>query len=136
MSEIRFFVPGIPAPQGSKKYVGNGRMIESSKAVRPWRDTITYHAQQAAEDPAWGGPYLANAVQMTFVLPRPKSVTVKSRPLPTVKPDIDKLVRAVLDALTASRIYHDDASVVEIRAEKKYEQDGWSPGVWVRVTAA
>lgn len=32
----RFSVLGLPAPQGSKTHVGEGRMVESSKRVKPW----------------------------------------------------------------------------------------------------
>src|SRR5690554_1458850 len=64
-------VHGIPAPQGSKKYVGNGRMIESSKKVGPWREAV-----KAAILTATGHKptTLDGAVQVdiTFILPRPK----------------------------------------------------------------
>jgi Holliday junction resolvase RusA-like endonuclease len=54
---------------------------------------------------------------LTFQFVRPKSA--KNRPLMVVKPDLDKLVRGVCDALTGV-IYHDDAQVVEIIASKRY----------------
>ncbi|QDH92357.1 RusA-like resolvase [Gordonia phage Spooky] len=34
------WIPGIPAPQGSKRHVGNGILIESSKRVGPWRAVV------------------------------------------------------------------------------------------------
>ena len=37
---------GIPAPQGSKRHVGGGRMIESCKALKPWRDLIIADARK------------------------------------------------------------------------------------------
>jgi len=37
MNEIFIPVLGIPAAQGSKKHVGRGILIESSKKVAPWR---------------------------------------------------------------------------------------------------
>ncbi len=43
----------------------------------------------------------------------------KRRKLPSVKPDLDKLVRATLDALTGV-IYQDDGQVVNIIASKVY----------------
>ena len=36
----RFAVFGLPAPQGSKRHVGEGRMVESSKRVKPWRRQV------------------------------------------------------------------------------------------------
>lgn len=38
-NEICFFVAGRPAVQGSKRHVGGGRLIESSRQVGPWRGT-------------------------------------------------------------------------------------------------
>jgi hypothetical protein len=35
-----FYAIGDPAPQGSKRHVGGGRLVESSKRVAPWRDTV------------------------------------------------------------------------------------------------
>jgi crossover junction endodeoxyribonuclease RusA len=59
---------------------------------------------------------------------RPKTV---NRPEPSVAPDLDKLVRAVLDGLTAIA-YRDDGQVVRLTAAKQY---GVNPGVWVQMWA-
>ena len=45
--KITFEVYGQPAPQGSKRHVGGGRMIESSKAVAPWREAVKWAAIEA-----------------------------------------------------------------------------------------
>ena len=37
---------GVPAPQGSKRHVGMGRMIESCKALKPWREMIIADAKK------------------------------------------------------------------------------------------
>ena len=40
-----FHITGItPAPQGSKRHVGNGRMVESSAKVKPWREAVRQEA--------------------------------------------------------------------------------------------
>ena len=66
-------------------------------------------------------------IQMVFIMPKPKTV---KRAYPTVAPDLDKLVRAVLDALTGI-CYLDDSQVTDIRASKVY---GSSTGVEIRLT--
>ena len=38
--ERKFTVHGLPAPQGSKRHVGKGVMVESSKYVKPWREAV------------------------------------------------------------------------------------------------
>lgn len=71
----------------------------------------------------------ALSVRLEFSLPRPRSVSEKGRPLPTVRPDLDKLVRLVFDACKGI-IWRDDAQVVELEAVKMY---GLTPGVAVRI---
>jgi Holliday junction resolvase RusA-like endonuclease len=54
---------------------------------------------------------------VAFYLKKPKRAIT----LPTVKPDIDKLCRAILDALTDSgAIFDDDSQVVQLVASKNY----------------
>lgn len=50
MTAVQFDVLGVPAAQGSKRHVGNGRMVESSKALHPWRDSVAAAARDAAKD--------------------------------------------------------------------------------------
>jgi crossover junction endodeoxyribonuclease RusA len=68
---IAFFVPGKPAPQGSKRHVGRGIMVESSRDVGPWRERVALvaHNAMAGRDLLDG----AVAVRLEFTLPRPKS---------------------------------------------------------------
>jgi len=119
-ARIEFWVPGKPAPQGSKRYMGQsggkGRMVESSKAVAPWRADVRNAAERSSGDAFAYGE--AVSITLAFVMPRPAS-TPKRRTPPAVKrPDLDKLVRAVLDALSSAGVWVDDSQVVEIRASK------------------
>lgn len=95
---VKFFVPGKPAPQGSKRHVGHGIMVESSREVGPWRERVALAAHNAMST----RPLLAGAVTLalSFVLPRPKSTPKRRTPAATKRPDVDKLARAVLDAIT------------------------------------
>lgn len=45
---IEITVHGLPAPQGSKRHVGRGVMVESSKNVKPWRSAVVWAAISAA----------------------------------------------------------------------------------------
>ena len=123
------FVPGVPAPQGSKRHVGNGRMIESSAAVGPWRERVALVAHNAMGGLApMTGPV---TVVLTFWLPRPKSA--KAGAQATKRPDLDKLVRAVLDALTGIA-FIDDSQVVRIDAGKALTgPDSPNPGCEIDV---
>jgi crossover junction endodeoxyribonuclease RusA len=115
---IQTFVPGIPQPQGSKNaYVRGNRavLVEANKKLPAWRQIVTEKLEAANVSCA----PLQGAVdaQIIFFMPRPKSVT---RLLPTVKPDIDKMIRAILDCGTKAGIYNDDSQVIEIVAHKLY----------------
>lgn len=120
---IEFRADGVPVPQGSMKVI-NGRVLHSQgSALAVWRSTVAFAAKIA------GAKVTDEPVEMTMVFIMPKPKTVK-RDLPTVPPDLDKLVRGVLDALTHV-CYSDDAQVVSINAHKVY---GATPGVEIRLT--
>ena len=122
---IELTVYGTPAPQGSKRHVGNGILVESSRKVTPWREAIVSEAlRQKLEGLRMPGPVV---VRMTFYLERPKGHTTPkgarraSAPVfPARKPDLDKLVRSTLDGLTQAGIVTDDAVVTTIHAAKRY----------------
>ena len=70
MNEIFNTVIGIPAPQGSKRHVGNGIMIENSKRVKPWRQNV-----KEAALIHYDGEVIDQAVEVEiiFSFARPKS---------------------------------------------------------------
>ena len=123
---ISFFVSGTPAPQGSKRHVGNGRMIESSKKVKPWRDRVTAVAKTHVMDEPMDGHL---RLIVNFYMPAPARTRFGSRPAGT--PDLDKLVRAVGDALTQSKLIKDDARIVSLIAHKHWALD--TPGAEITI---
>ena len=119
---ITFRVNGIPIPQGSMKVI-NGRVLHSQgSALAGWRSLIGWEARLAGASPH----SLPTKITITFTMPRPKTV---KRALPSVAPDLDKLIRAVLDGLTGVA-YEDDGQVVQIHAQKLY---GASVGAEIRL---
>jgi crossover junction endodeoxyribonuclease RusA len=130
---VEFFVPGRPAPQGSKRHVGHGIMVESSRQLGPWRERVALAAHNAtAASELLAGPI---TLALDFVLPRPKSTPKRRTPAATKRPDVDKLARAVLDAIT-DVIIADDAQVIELRATKRLAELAETPGVQIRVRDA
>jgi Holliday junction resolvase RusA-like endonuclease len=121
---IKFGVEGTPIPQGSMRHIGNGRMIHSrATELATWRALIANAAKSAGCKPI-DSPII---ISMRFRLKRPKTV---KRDLPTVPPDLDKLVRGVLDGLTDTA-YADDSQVIDIRASKVYSD---APGVDIEIS--
>jgi crossover junction endodeoxyribonuclease RusA len=137
MNAIVVTVRGLPAPQGSHRHVGHGRMVESSKAVGPWREAVRAETQLVmAGRPPLEGPV---KVRMVFYLPRPKghmSARGGLRPSapgwPAGRPDLDKACRAVADALTAGGAWRDDSQMCVLVAEKQYADD-YPPGALITV---
>lgn len=114
-----FFVEGTPTPQGSMS-VFNGRIVhQKPKELTAWRNAIG-NACRGIMEPL-SGPV---EVDITFMLSKPRTVTRKQ---PHVRPDVDKLARAVLDGLTGTA-FHDDAQVVRLTARKIY---GGIPGAMI-----
>lgn len=141
MSVIEFFVPGTPRPQGSKRHVGGGRMIESSKYLKAWRNTVTLYAiAHRPIEPISGAVDLA----LTFHMPRPAShygtgrnatrLRASAPDHHTSKPDASKLLRAVEDALTDAHIWVDDSQVTSCGVVKQYATG--EPGVSIVIWTA
>lgn len=129
---LALFVPGKPAPQGSKRHVGRGILVESSKACAPWRTTVAWHTAQVHTAAPLDGPL---AVRLQFVMPRPAGLP-KRKPTPpmTKRPDTDKLARAILDALTGVA-WRDDSQITDLRGTKRYAELDEQPGVYIHLTA-
>ena len=113
---IRFTVPLRAAPQGSKTLGRWGGLREASKRVKPYRNALAIYAKEAMR----GKKVLSVplAVDLTFGFVQAK----QNRDIyPTGKNigDIDKLVRATLDALTGI-VYLDDSQVAVLTANKYY----------------
>lgn len=133
MSTISFHAPGIPAPQGSKVRTRFG-MREASQRVKPWRDVVTQCAAIAADDSRLLGPLKPPyQVEMWFFIPKPRTTRAQHPVAPTIG-DLDKLVRAVGDALTKSGLIEDDRFIVGLSTSKQWAGPVEAPGAIIRVT--
>ncbi len=137
---LRFFVPGEPAPQGSMKgFSPKGttivNMTSDNKKTPFWRADVRRFAYDAMNEkdlaiiPS-GEPI---AIWLDFVVKRITTLP-KTKPTPpaTKKPDVDKLARAVFDALTGV-VYTDDSQVVNVGAQKRIAEIGETPGCRIHV---
>jgi Holliday junction resolvase RusA-like endonuclease len=143
---ITITVYGQPAPQGSKRHLGGGVMIEMSKKVKPWRQdvkaaaldvmTVTRAGHAQSLLPPLDGPLAASIV---FTMrdqptsrptwwPRAVKWSKSMRWRPASTPDLSKLLRSTEDALTGV-IWKDDARVVEYQRLAKYYTGDDAPDV-------
>jgi crossover junction endodeoxyribonuclease RusA len=133
---ITFTAYGIPAPKGSTKAFmpRGGRfpiVTADNKRTKPWQSIV-----QAAAIDAIGGnlilfPDGPVSIAVEFYLPRPKSLP-KRVVHHLKKPDCDKCIRSVLDALTGV-IWRDDSQVVRIHATKFYASDASMPRAFIQI---
>lgn len=84
-------------------------------------EAMLHKPDKLIEDAMW--------LDCMFVMPRPKSV---KRLHHTVKPDRDKLLRAVQDALEGI-IYVSDAQVIDGQTTKRYQLPNETPGVQIGI---
>jgi Holliday junction resolvase RusA-like endonuclease len=128
MAEVSFSVTGDPASQGSHAIM-HGRIVQvNSSKHKAWRKAIALAATEALPSD-WTPIDDPCELVVNFYMPKPKSVT---RPLPSVSPDLDKLIRAVGDSLTDSGVVTDDSRIVRISARKLYAE-GIEPGATISV---
>jgi crossover junction endodeoxyribonuclease RusA len=100
------FVAGRPITQGSMRSLGKGRMTHDNPRLRAWRKAIGWTVRASL-----GAAVLDPAARVTV------RCHFLCRPQRPRAPDLDKLVRAVLDALTHIA-YVDDSQVVTIDARR------------------
>ena len=139
---LKFFVPGIPAPGGSKtgfynKKLSRVMMVPASKKTKPWMQAVAGCVRAEYDGEVLKGPL---SVDFQFRFLRPKSHygsgrnaghVKESAPLfPTGRPDRTKVMRSTEDALTGI-LWKDDSQIVAGDATKIYvERD---PGVVIAV---
>jgi Holliday junction resolvase RusA-like endonuclease len=128
MAEVSLSVTGDPASQGSHAIM-NGRIVQvNSSKHKAWRKAIVQEAIATLPDD-WQPIDEPCELIVNFYLPKPKTV---DRQLPSVSPDLDKLIRAVGDSLTDSGVVIDDSRIVRISARKLYAE-GIQPGATIQV---
>lgn len=147
MTQIEFSVFGKPGPKGSvvafvprtkgggyaKRPDGSPLVVKHddvNEAGVAWAQAVTVAALDAMRDQGIAQVLDAPVeVSIVFAQPRPKGhygtgansaiLKLQAPARPVVRPDVDKLVRAALDAISRT-LYHDDSQVVTLMASKVY----------------
>ncbi len=128
MTAVEFTVAGRPVPWARTRTNGRRRFTPAKQrdhaaSVAGYAD----RARRAARLPVW--TVITLHVHAEFRYPTPKRGAAEGTPRPG-RPDIDNLLKLVLDALNGI-VWADDALVVSITATKVYAAQA---GTYVRVT--
>lgn len=118
---VYFTVLGTPAPQGSKVRTQYG-MREDNPRTKPWRQAVAAEALGAMHDALLTGPVIVHA-DLYFQRPKAHYLTGGLRENApvwhTTKPDMDKLQRALGDAMTGI-VFRDDSQICQWHVRKMY----------------
>jgi Holliday junction resolvase RusA-like endonuclease len=109
------FVLGVPKAQPRPRMTASGHVYNPDSADA-WKETVRsafvfFHK-----------PPITNPVRLrvNFFLPRPKAMKEGAAVPHTKKPDVDNLLKAVMDSMTAAGVWKDDALVYATEADKWY----------------
>lgn len=122
--------------------VGTVVTDDKDKELKAWEEFIRFHAISArnAQVSRIAPPHEPVEVRLVFLIARPDghwttknqlSAEGTRRPMPSVKPDWDKLSRATADALKGALV-EDDAQIVVANVAKVYASYGQRSGVVIR----
>jgi len=112
-----FVLPFLPAPKGRPR-VGKFGVYTPKKtrdSENQIKDFIFSFSKLFFEQPT----KMAIGVELQFTMIRPKSSKKK---YPTVKPDIDNLIKTLLDAMNGI-IYADDNQIIDLSASSRYGEE-------------
>ena len=113
---IQFIVPVVPVAQPRARATiraSHAAVYEASSghAIHAFKASVRLAARDAYQGPPLQGPL---QVDVLFVLPRPRKLLWKTKPMPrlrhTIKPDRDNLDKGVLDSLRGT-MFIDDCQV-------------------------
>jgi Holliday junction resolvase RusA-like endonuclease len=126
MNCVSFTVPGAPRGKGRPRAtrMGKGVRLYTDDKTANFENLIRLAYQQEHDIPPASG---ALEIQVNAYFPIPKSASKKARlemeagrVYPTKKPDLDNVLKAVLDGLNGVA-FVDDCQIVSIQSAKKYD---------------
>lgn len=138
---VSFGVRSVPVTQGSFQVFHRrgaktclvNLVSDNDKRLKQWRRLVETQARNAMKgrEPFAG----AVQVQLIFWMPTPKAHRGKTWAAVRGRSDLDKMLRACLDAMTMASVYGDDGLVARIETEKRWCGESERPGVDVTVEA-
>lgn len=134
MKFLKIIIQGEAPSQGSMKAfpfkkknggLGVNQIHQDNKGIKKFRESVKKELEDKYKEFYTDNPDQAFSIDVIFYLDRPKTVK-RTFPTRRTDKDLDKRIRALLDALTRNEVYNpygvfdDDSQVVKITAVKKY----------------
>lgn len=118
---MKIVIPVKPVPKGRPRFA-NGHAY-TPEETRQYEEAVQLVARTQIKEP-FTGPL---KMKIQFYLPIPKSWNDSKKQkammrliVPSSKPDIDNLAKAILDSLSGGICYNDDKQIVELHTYKWY----------------
>lgn len=109
--------------KGTQTFTGKIAMVSADAKLPAWRRAVVSAARASVGTYAGKKEFPIQGplrIEITFSVHRPKRVPPVRQGWPSVKPDLDKYERAILDALTESGLIVDDGQFVQTVPTKLY----------------
>ncbi len=134
MAEIAFTVHAAPVAQPRTSTAKSGHRYTPDNGIHLYKAAITRAYREQRDTAPHDGPV---AMTVTFIMPRPRSIRWKKRPMPrcwhTKRPDADNMLKAVKDALNGIA-YTDDSRVCKVEVTKRYASGDEGPRTEITIT--
>lgn len=137
---ITFWVDGEPKGQPRPKAFSRGGFtrVYDPGTAEGWKGCVALAARPHIPKEPLMCPL---SLRIQFNMPRPKGhfrtnghVKPNAPHMFTKKPDADNLAKAVMDALTQLKVWHDDSQVVWLDVRKTYCVGSSKPGASIEIT--
>ncbi|QDQ28225.1 RusA family crossover junction endodeoxyribonuclease [Chitinimonas arctica] len=126
LKTLSFTIPGEPQGKGRGRIVRWGKKagIKTPEKTVAYEGLVAHRAAQAMDGATPLEGAVAVTMHITVSVPRSWSKrrrehALAGRVLPTTKPDIDNIEKAIFDGLNGM-VWRDDVQVVEVRKQKRY----------------
>ena len=130
---IQCTVPGQPVPKARPRFSSRSGVAYTPKKTKEYEKNIKLYLKQTTTLHNVQG---AVHVSLNIVFKRPKYMQHHKYPdglvLHTKRPDLDNVIKAVLDALNS--VLNDDAQVAKITATKYYAEKFSTPRTEITVS--
>ncbi len=130
---MRIIIPGNPIAKARPKFCVRGRQAMAydpqAKLMAEKRAELSFIAKQDQQEDFEGLFNASLIVRLWFHMPVQENASKVERNAklnglirPAIKPDIDNLIKLVLD-ISNGQLWHDDSQIVELHAYQQYSEN-------------